>query len=54
MYSGMLSLHVTGKQVVTAHCHRNHREEVDPAYCDGDVKPGTGIFPCNTDPCEPR
>ncbi|KAL4235465.1 A disintegrin and metalloproteinase with thrombospondin motifs 18 [Mactra antiquata] len=43
-----------GEQIVTAHCHRDHREEVDPAYCHQDKKPGTGKFPCNTKPCQPR
>ena len=43
-----------GKQAVTAHCHRDHREEVDPAYCDPRTKPGTGTFSCNTEPCRPR
>ncbi|XP_053402734.1 A disintegrin and metalloproteinase with thrombospondin motifs 18-like [Mercenaria mercenaria] len=43
-----------GEQIVTAHCHRGKGEEVDPAYCSIDQKPGTGTYACNTQPCRPR
>ncbi|KAH3784823.1 hypothetical protein DPMN_162894 [Dreissena polymorpha] len=43
-----------GEQTVTAHCHRDAGEEVDPAYCDPQKKPGTGQYSCNTQACDPR
>lgn len=43
-----------GSQIVTAHCRRDHSEEVHPSYCDKILKPATGSFACNIQLCEPR
>ncbi|XP_052815823.1 A disintegrin and metalloproteinase with thrombospondin motifs 16-like [Mya arenaria] len=43
-----------GEQIVTAHCHRDQGEEVDPGYCVTEQKPATGKYTCNTAPCRPR
>ena len=39
---------------MSAICQKNFEEEVDPRYCTGLIKPATGEFPCNEQPCEPR
>jgi hypothetical protein len=42
------------EHIVTAHCHRDKEVDVDPAYCSGKKKAGTGTYPCNTQPCMPK
>ncbi|XP_041376065.1 A disintegrin and metalloproteinase with thrombospondin motifs 16-like isoform X2 [Gigantopelta aegis] len=43
-----------GQKTVSALCHQNLEEEVDPQHCNSEKKPETGIFPCNEQPCPPR
>ena len=44
----------SGRKSVSSVCQKNFEEEVDPRFCKDSVKPTTGEFPCNTQPCSAR
>nr|XP_006811817.1 PREDICTED: A disintegrin and metalloproteinase with thrombospondin motifs 18-like [Saccoglossus kowalevskii] len=40
-----------GEMTTISQCWRDYKEQVDESYCDLELKPHSGSYPCNLEPC---